>query len=69
MLVGSGVLGFDGQCQSFNCPQVKPRHILKVLLGVLQAVQIETVRTVNEIDDGEENQRRVPGFQFAEHDD
>ncbi len=60
VVMGSVVLGLDRQSQSLDGAEVKGGHFLDVALFVLQLPKVETIRAVNEVDDGNDQQRSFP---------
>ena len=60
VVVRGVVLGFDGQRQRLDGAQVQGRHFFDVPLFVLQFSQIQPIRPVDQVDDGNDQQRRFP---------
>ncbi len=60
MIVRGVILGLDGQRESFDGSQVQRRHLLGVLLLVLHPAQIEVIGAVDQIYDGDGQQRGLP---------
>ena len=60
VVVSSVILGFDGQSQRLNSSQVEVCHLLDVALLVFQFAEVETVRTVDQVNDRHYQQRRLP---------
>ena len=60
VLVRGMVLGFNGQSQSLNGPQMQVRHFLDVAFLVLQFAEVKAVRAVDQVNRRHQEQRRFP---------
>ena len=60
VVVSSVILGLDSQSQRLNGSQVKVCHFLHVALLIFQFAQIETIRTVDQVNNGHYQQRSLP---------
>ena len=67
MIVRGGVLGFNGEGQRLDGSQVESRDLFDVRFILLQPVDVHPVGAIDEIDQREKHQRRVPGILTAQH--
>ena len=57
VVVRGVVLGFDGQRQRLDGAQVQSRHFFHVALFVFEFSQVQTIRPVNQVNDGNDQKR------------
>ena len=60
MFVGGLVFGFNGSGQRLNGAEMQRRHLLHVDPLRFEAVQINPVRTVHKVHDGQREERGLP---------
>src|SRR5208337_3852753 len=60
VIVSRLVLGFNGQRQGLDRTKMQVCHLLHVPFFILQFAQVEAVRTVDNVNGGNEQQRSLP---------
>src|SRR5258708_39205056 len=65
VVMGGVVLALKRQRQAFNRTQGHPRHILNVLLFILQPSQVKPVGAIYPIDDRKNQQRGLPAEEMV----